>query len=66
MAIVAFFVVVYCVKVPNAVLPSIQEFLESENVVVNVADVVDKNKSRPTTLKRIKAKETNLKKKKQQ
>jgi len=62
---VAFFVVVYCVKVPNAVLPSIQEFLESEKVVVNANDVVDKNKVKPT-LKKIKTKETNLKRKKKQ
>jgi hypothetical protein len=60
--IVAFFVAVYCVKVPNTILPTIDELVQSEDVVVTAEDV-EKNRNR-LKIKKSKTKETNLRKKK--
>jgi hypothetical protein len=38
-SIVAFFVAVYCIKVPTTFLPTIDELVASENVVLTSTDI---------------------------
>ena len=58
--LIAFFVLVYCIKVPNTVLPTITEFVLSENVALGPQDI-EKMKNRKS---KIKTKEKSLRKKK--
>ena len=60
--LIAFFVLVYCIKVPNTVLPTITEFVLSENVVLGPQDI-ENMKNRKAKIK-IKTKEKSLRKKK--
>ena len=60
--LIAFFVLVYCIKVPNTVLPTITEFVLSENVVLGPQDI-EKMKIRKAKIK-IKTKEKSLRKRK--
>ena len=60
--LIAFFVLVYCIKVPNTVLPTITEFVLSENVVLGPQDI-ENMKNRKAKIK-IKMKEKSLRKKK--
>ena len=60
--LIAFFVLVYCIKVPNTVLPTITEFVLSENVVLGHQDI-ENMKNRKAKIK-IKTKEMSLRKRK--